>query len=61
MDMNQMVNKQQIVSELERQGKQEAAREAERRLPDQVHLGNHDVQLRQLGLDPQDLAAKYLS
>lgn len=55
-----MVNKQQIVSELEQRGEQEAARQAESRLPDQVHLGNHEVQLRQLGLDPQDLANKYL-
>lgn len=56
-----MVDKQQIVSELEQRGEQEAARQAESRLPDQVHLGNHEVQLRQLGLDPQDLAAKYLN
>ena len=56
-----MVNKQQIVSELEQRGEQEAARQAEARLPEQVHLGNHEVQLRQLGLDPNDLAAKYLN
>ena len=55
-----MIDKQQIIGELERRGEQEAARQAESRLPDQVHLGNHEVQLRQLGLDPQDLAAKYL-
>ena len=56
-----MVNKQEIVSELEQRGEQEAARQAEARLPEQVHLGNHEVQLRQLGLDPNDLAAKYLN
>ena len=56
-----MIDKQQIISELERRGEKEAARQAESRLPDQVHLGNHEVQLRQLGLDPQDLASKYLN
>lgn len=55
-----MIDKQQIVNELEQRGEQEAARQAESRLPDQVHLGNHEVQLRQLGLDPNDLASKYL-
>lgn len=55
-----MIDKQQIVNELEQRGEQEAARQAESRLPDQVHLCNHEVQLRQLGLDPQDLASKYL-
>lgn len=55
-----MIDRQQIVRELEERGEQDAARQAESRLPDQVHLGNHEVQLRQLGLDPQDLASKYL-
>jgi hypothetical protein len=48
-----------IVKELELKGEQELARQAESRLPDQVHLGDHAVQLRELGLDPQELAAKF--
>ncbi len=55
-----MIDKQQIIDELEKRGDQEMAQQAESRLPDQVHLGNHEVQLRELGLDPQDLASKYL-
>jgi len=34
--------------------------QAEQRLPDQVHIGNHSEQLRDLGLDPEHLAQKYL-
>ena len=55
-----MIDKQAILNELERRGEQELVQEAERRLPDQVHVGNHAVQLRELGLDPEHLAAKYL-
>ncbi|HEY1420038.1 MAG TPA: hypothetical protein VGG90_04940 [Candidatus Dormibacteraeota bacterium] len=54
-----MVDKQAIVDELESKGEQDLARQAESRLPDQVHLGDHAVQLRQLGLDPDELAAKF--
>jgi hypothetical protein len=54
-----MIDKQTIVKELEIKGEQELARQAESRLPDQVHLGNHAVQLRELGLDPEELAARF--
>ena len=54
-----LVDKQTIVRELESQGKKELVAQAEARLPDQVHLGDHAVQLRQLGLDPEQLAAKF--
>ena len=54
-----MIDKQQIVSELERRGEQELARQAESRLPDLVHPEQHADQLRQLGLDPSQIASKF--
>jgi hypothetical protein len=54
-----LVDKQAIISELESRGERELIAQAEARLPDQVHLGNHAVQLRELGLDPEALAAKF--
>jgi len=55
-----LIDKQAILSELERRGEQELVQQAEKRLPDQVHVGNHAEQLRDLGLDPEQLAQKYL-
>jgi hypothetical protein len=54
-----LVDKQAIISELESRGEKELVAQAEARLPDQVHLGDHAVQLRELGLDPEALAAKF--
>jgi hypothetical protein len=54
-----MIDKQTIVKELELKGEQELARQAESRLPDQIHVGDHAIQLRELGLDPEELAAKF--
>ncbi len=56
----QLIDKRTILSELEARGEPELVKQAEQRLPDQVHVGNHAVQLRDLGLDPESLAAKYL-
>ena len=58
--MKALIDKQAIINELERRGEQELVQQAKQRLPDQVHVGNHAVQLRELGLDPQQLADKYL-
>ena len=55
-----MIDKQAILNELERRGEQELVQQAEQRLPDQVHIGNHSEKLRDLGLDPEHLAQKYL-
>ena len=54
-----MIDKQQIVSELESRGEQDMAREAESKLPDMVHPEAHADQLRQLGLDPSEMASKF--
>ncbi|MDQ6878829.1 MAG: hypothetical protein M3082_14300 [Candidatus Dormibacteraeota bacterium] len=54
-----LVDKQAIISELETRGEKELVAQAEARLPDQVHLGDHAIQLRELGLDPEALAAKF--
>jgi hypothetical protein len=54
-----VIDRQAIIKELELKGEQELARQAESRLPDQVHLGDHALQLRELGLDPIELAAKF--
>lgn len=54
-----MINKQALVRHLEEQGEQEAARQVEKRLPDTVHVGQHAVQLREIGLDPQQLAQRF--
>lgn len=54
-----LVDKQAIIHELETRGEKELVAQAEARLPDQVHLGDHAVQLRELGLDPEALAAKF--
>jgi len=55
-----MIDRQTIIQELEQQGKQHLTEEAVRRLPEQVHVGDHAVDLQQLGLDPQALAEKYV-
>lgn len=54
-----LVDKQAIIKELESRGEQELMAQAEQRLPDQVHLGDHAIALRELGLDPQELAQKF--
>ncbi len=54
-----LVDKRAIISELENRGEKELVTQAEARLPDQVHLGDHAVQLRELGLDPVALATKF--
>jgi hypothetical protein len=54
-----LIDKQAIITELESRGEKELVTQAEARLPDQVHLGDHAVQLRELGLDPEALAAKF--
>ena len=54
-----MIDKQQIVRELENRGEQELARQAESRLPEMVHPENHADQLRQLGLDPSEMTSKF--
>lgn len=54
-----MIDKQHIINELESRGETELAKEAENKLPQQVDLGNHEIKLRELGLDPQALAARY--
>ena len=54
-----MIDKQQIVSELESRGEQELAQQAKSRLPDSIHPEQHGDQLRQLGLDPSEMASKF--
>ncbi len=54
-----MIDKQQIVSELENRGEQELAQQAKSRLPDMVHPDQHGDQLRQLGLDPSEMESKF--
>jgi hypothetical protein len=54
-----LIDRQAIISELESRGEKELVAQAEARLPDQVHLGDHAIQLRALGLDPEALAAKF--
>lgn len=52
-------DKQTVISELESRGEKELVEQAPAKLPDQVHLGGHAVQLRELGLDPDALASKF--
>lgn len=54
-----MIDRQSVMQELEQQGKQHLIDEAARRLPEQVNVNNHEVDLKALGLDPQALAEKY--
>ncbi|MDQ6722374.1 MAG: hypothetical protein M3003_16490 [Candidatus Dormibacteraeota bacterium] len=54
-----LVDKQMIISELENRGEKDLVAQAETKLPDQVHLDDLAVQLRELGLDPEALAAKF--
>lgn len=54
------LDKQTIINELKSRGETEMVSQAERSLPSQVHLGDHAVELKSLGLDPQDLANRFL-
>jgi hypothetical protein len=57
--MIETIDRRTVVKELERQGKQHLVDQAVQRLPEEVHLEKHAVELQELGLDPRILAAKY--
>ena len=54
-----MIDKQDLIKHLEDQGKTELAARAQNQLPDAVHLEDNADQLRELGLDPEQLAKKF--
>ena len=55
-----MIDRQQIVTELENRGQQDLAKQVETKLPEKVNVKDYSAQLQQLGLDPQEIASKYL-
>jgi hypothetical protein len=57
--MIETIDRQTVIRELEKQGKQHLIDQATQQLPEQVHLEKNAVELEELGLDPRILAAKY--
>jgi hypothetical protein len=55
-----MVDRQQIVNELENRGQQDLAKQAQTKLPEKVNIKDYSSQLQQMGIDPQEMASKFL-
>jgi hypothetical protein len=54
------IDKQQIIDHLREQGDQDKATQAEGQLPEQVDTEQHAGMLQNLGINPQDLIAKFM-
>jgi hypothetical protein len=53
------IDKQQIIDSLRQQGDQDKAQQAEGQLPEQVDTEQDAGTLQNLGINPQDLIAKF--
>lgn len=56
------IDKQQILQHLQQQGSQDKAKQADEELPEQVDTEKDEHQniLQRLGIDPMDLAKKFM-
>ena len=54
------IDKETILNLLREQGKSQQAEQAERELPDQVDTDEHASLLERFGIDPKELAGKFL-